>query len=78
MRLIEEGLFYDEEKKMWMTKYPYLHPRELLRGTKEVAKRAMLATERSLKKDPNWAKVYQSQIEDMVKRGAARKVSEEE
>ena len=76
--MIEEGLQYDDTKGCWVTKYPYLHPKELLRGSKEVAMKSMLSTERLLKKDSNWASVYQSQIGDMVARGAARIVSGEE
>ena len=45
---------------------------------REVAIKSMLATERSLRKDPSWAQVYQSQIDDMVARGAARVVPKEE
>ena len=40
--------------------------------------RSLLSTERSLKKDPIAKKVYKEQIEDMVNRGVARKVSPEE
>ena len=53
-----------------MTKYPYLYSKDLLRGLGEVALKSMLLTESSLKKDSNWVRVYQSQIEDMVARGA--------
>ena len=28
LKMIEEGLTYDEEQKHWIAKYPYLHPRE--------------------------------------------------
>ena len=38
----------------------------------------MLSTEWSLRKGSNWAQIYQSQIEDMVARGAARIVPEKE
>ena len=78
LKLVEENLSYDDEKGSWVTKYPYLYPRELLKGTREVAEKSMLAAEKSLKKDITWGKVYQSQIDDMVERGAARKVSLEE
>ena len=40
--------------------------------------KSMLSTEHSLKKDSNWARVYQSQIEDMVARGATRIIPEKE
>ena len=78
LKLVEENLLYDTEKKCWVARYPYLFPREALKGTKEVARKSMLATERSLKKDKKWAEVYQEQIDDMLKRGAARKVPQGE
>ena len=40
--------------------------------------KSMLAVEQSLGKDSNWAQIYQSQIEDMVARGAARVMPESE
>ena len=69
--MIEAGLHQDEARGCWVTSYPYLHPKGLLRGMKEVAMKSMLSTERSLKKDEKWVCVYQDQIEDMVERGAA-------
>ena len=78
LKLIEDNMRYDEEQKCWIASYPYLHPRETLRGTKEVAMKSLLSTEKTLKKDPLWGEVYNSQIVDMVERGAARRVSKEE
>ena len=43
-----------------------------LRGSRDIAMKTMVTVERSLKKDPDWVKTYQSQIEDMVTRGEAR------
>ena len=40
--------------------------------------KSMLVTECSLQKDNSWAQVYQEQIDNMVTRGAARLVPEEE
>ena len=40
--------------------------------SQDIAIKTMVGVERSLKKDPDWAKTYQSQIEDMVTRGEAR------
>ena len=42
------------------------------RGSQDIAMKAMVTVERSLNKDPDWVKTYQSQIEDMVTRGEAR------
>ena len=43
-----------------------------LRASRDIAMKTMVTVERSLKKDPDWIKAYQSQIEDMVTRGEAR------
>ena len=78
LKMIEEGLSYDADQKCWVAKYPYLFPRETLKGTKEVALKSMLATERTLQRKGDWSQVYQKQIEDMLKRGVAREVPEGE
>ena len=78
LKLIEENLRYDSEKSCWVAKYPYLFPRESLRGSKEVALKSMLAVEKTLKKNETWGSVYQSQIQDMIDRGAVRLVPEDE
>ena len=59
-------------------KYLYLHSKNLLQGLREVAMKSMLSREHSLKKDSNWARVYQSQINYMMARGATRIVPEKE
>ena len=78
LKMIEENLRHDEERSCWIARYPYYYPREVLKGSREVAKKSMLATERSLRKKPEWGEVYQSQIMEMVERGVARKVKPEE
>ena len=65
LKLVENGMYYDEERGQLMAKYPFIFPRELLKGTMEIAFRSMLSTERSLKKDKLWAEVYQGHIYDM-------------
>ena len=61
----------------WETEYPFLHPREFLRGTKDAAQKALLSTERSLKKN-GFGEEYDKCIQDMVDREVARKVPTEE
>ena len=78
LRLIEEKLIYDETQNCWISEYPYLFPREVLKGSKEVAYKSMLQTERSLSRNPRHGEVYHSQILDMVNRGVARVVPSDE
>ena len=78
LKLIDDHLHYDKEKGSWVAGYPYLHPPESLKGTKAVAMKSMLATERTLAKNPVWGEKYKDQIKDMVDRGVARIVPVEE
>ena len=78
LKLIDENLRYDSDNGAWVASYPFLHPRESLKGNKSVALKSMQATERTLAKNVNWGETYKSQIQDMVDRGAARVVSEQE
>ena len=78
LKLIEERLSYDEENQCWVATYPFLYPRDTLKGSKEVALKAMLSMERTLHKKGNWNQVYQKQIKDMIQRGVAREVPDHE
>ena len=76
--MIEDNLKYSEEDQCWIAEYPYLFTRESLKGDRNVAFKAMIATERTLQKNENWGKTYQSQIEDMVSRNVVRIVPDSE
>ena len=78
LKLVEENLWYDNSSSRWVAKYPYIHPRESLKGSKSVALKSMLSTEKMLSKNKEWGKVYQSQVQDMLDRKVARIVSAEE
>ena len=78
LKLIDENLSYDEESGCWVTKYPFLFPKDMLKGSKEVAMKSMVATERTLRRKGDWAQIYQDQIDDMVTRGVARIVPSKE
>ena len=45
LKLIEEGLHYDTNFNLWITSYPYLYSKDMLRGTRGVAMKTMLAVE---------------------------------
>ena len=49
LKLIRDSLWHNGQR--WVTEYLYLHPRELLRGFKEIAFKTLIATERALKKN---------------------------
>ena len=78
LRLIEEKLVYDDTQSCWISEYPYLFSREVLKGSKEVAYKSMLQTERALSRNSVHGEVYHNQIMDMVNRGVARVVPPDE
>ena len=76
--MIRFGLKYDEQNKFWITSYPWLKNPETLPDNYNAALKTLQGTEKSLRKDPQWAKTYAEQIADMKERGVVRKLDEEE
>ena len=69
LKLIEGGLTHKEDH--WEAQYPWIKDPRSLPDNKLAAQAVLKSTERRLKKDPEYATVYQAQIQDMVNRGAA-------
>ena len=76
--MIRAGLEYDQRDKLWRTSYPWLVDPSNLPDNYGTALKTLMSTERSLKKDPSWALSYQEQMDDMLNRNVARKLSPEE
>ena len=69
--LIQKNLFYDKEKKRWMTEYPWSCDRSVLPKNDKIALRSLLSLERNLSKNQDRANAYCKQIDEMVERGVA-------
>ena len=78
LALIDKNLKYDEENKVWIAGYPWIRDPYELPDNKRVAFSMLMSTERRLMKNKAHADVYQKQIEDMIARGVARKLSQDE
>ncbi|KAK4304812.1 hypothetical protein Pmani_023247 [Petrolisthes manimaculis] len=79
LALIDKGLKYDANNKLWTAHYPWIKDPHTLSNNVTVAIAKMKATERRLVKlGSQYANVYQSQLEDMVNRGVARKLTAKE
>ncbi|XP_068229326.1 uncharacterized protein [Palaemon carinicauda] len=79
MKLIEEGLTYDEKQKCWFVRYPWIRDPNQLKNNIKVANARLRTTENRLRKLGNeYAMKYQKEIEDMVRRGVARKLTNKE
>lgn len=78
LQLIRGNLKYDEENKRWTTSYPWIVNPSTLPDNYGAAFATLRNTERTLRKDPEWSVIYGTQIQDMVERGVARKLSKDE
>jgi len=77
-RMIEDGLRFCNESGRWEASYPWIKPAADLPDNRCVAMAALRSAEKRLKKKKELAVTYNAQIEEMVSRGAARVVSEED
>ena len=76
LAVIENGLSLHDNK--WIAKYPWKRDPRELPNNYPVALAVLRSTERRLLKDNEKAKLYDDQIQDMLVRGVARKLSKEE
>lgn len=76
LNMIDQGLTHQGDH--WLAKYPWIRdPNELI-DNYHYALGRLRSLEKTLSKNPEHARVYQEQIEDMVDRNVARKLTKEE
>ena len=78
LELIKKGLKFDSDKGRWVAKYPWIKEPNTLPQNKYIAIATLESTEKRLKKKPLHAETYRRQMDDMLNRKVARKVSEQE
>ena len=78
LEMIRRNLQYDDENHCWTTTYPWITDPSKLPDNYNSAFATLQSTERALRKDPQWAEVYSRQIQDMVERQVARKLTSDE
>ena len=78
LKLIESKLVFDSGKKRWTAEYPWIRSPEELPDSKRAAMGRLRSTEKRLSKNPAHAAVYQKQIEDVIHRGVAKKLTYED
>ena len=77
--LIKNGLLYNKEDKCWTATYPWTKDPYLLPNNFGVAASHLKSLRRRLQRlGGNHAQLYADQMGDMMKRGVARKLSDEE
>ena len=78
LKLIESKLVFDSGKKRWTAEYPWIRSPEELPDNKRAAMGRLRSTEKRLAKNPAHVAVYQKQIEDLIHRGVAKKLTYED
>ena len=68
----------DDPGPYWRTSFPWNVDRNQLINNKSAVLGVMNATKRKLGKDPVWEEVYENQLKDLINRGVAKEVKDEE
>ncbi|KAJ8032137.1 hypothetical protein HOLleu_25575 [Holothuria leucospilota] len=76
LHLIENNMTRTEGR--WVAKYPWIKDPKELPDNRQVAVATLKSLEKRLGRDPEKAKAYDLQIDDMLQRGVAREIGEEE
>ena len=76
--LIKKGISFNNETGRWKAKYPFIVDPCHLPDSERFAYATLLSTEKRLAKDPLHAETYKNQLNDMIDRGVARRVTKEE
>ena len=75
---VQKNLRYDAYKRRYYTVYPWLVPRSTLPKNDRIAYQSLVTLERMLSRNMELAEEFCAQIEDMVKRGAAVILTDEQ
>ena len=79
LKIIKDGLVLDVDKKQWTASYPKARDYKGIPNNYVLAERVLMQLEKRIKKrGESYANQYIAQIEDMVARGVARKLSKDE
>ncbi len=75
---IQKNLKYNAYERRWYTIYPWIVPRSTLPKNDKSAYQSLATLERKLSRNPELSKEFCGQVEDMVKRGAAVILSQDQ
>lgn len=78
LKLIQRNLKYDKLNECWITDYPWIMDPRKLPDNFRAAYATLKSTERTLLKDDKWSETYMEQVQDMVNRKVARKLTDSE
>ena len=76
--MIQDRVTFNQETGRWVAEYPWIKDPRELPDNRKVAMATLKSTERRLLSNEEHKKIYSLQIEDMLNRKVARRVTEEE
>ena len=76
--LIEQGLRYDLVEKQWIATYPWIKDPDTLPNNFKGILGRLNSTEKRLLSDPELAAAYQNEMDDMIRRGVAKKLNKKD
>ena len=76
--LIQRNIQFNPDRKRWIASYPWIVDPRKLRENRSIATKILMSTERKLLKNPEHGALYSRQIQDMLDRNAARKITKAE
>ena len=76
--LIRQGISFNQSTGRWRANYPYIVDTCFVPESNSFAYATLMSTEKRLAKNPLYSETYRGQIQDMLKRGVARRVSNKE
>ena len=77
MRYDKDGTLEDPGP-YWRVTFPWTMPKCNLIDNKQAVIGVMNATAKKLNRDPKWREIYEAQLKDLISRGFAREVSDQE
>ena len=78
LKFIQQGLVYSTENQQWTASYPWLINPNMLPDNYYATKATLIRLEKSLTRNPLSASAYEQQMQDMIHRNVARKLSQKE
>ena len=77
-QMIKDRMQYDPKTQTWTVSYPWIKDPIELPDNRTYALSRLISTEKRLSKNPDFARIYKEQIQNMLDRNVARKLTPQE
>ena len=77
-QMIKNGLEFDRSRGRYVASYPWIVDANRLPSNRDFACALLRSTEKRMNRNPLHAEIYKKQIQDMLDRKVARRITEQE